>query len=48
MPHSCFFFGEYVSKVAHTAEEACSPIESGYEYVTEFAGQEIKIFHKRK
>jgi hypothetical protein len=39
---------EYVSKVAHTVEEACSLVESGYEYVTEFADQGIKIFRRRK
>ncbi len=39
---------EFVSKVAKTVEEACSLIELGYEYVTEFEDQGIKIFKKRK
>lgn len=39
---------EFVSKVAKTVEEACSLIELGYEYVTEFTDQGIKIFRKRK
>ena len=39
---------EFVSKAAKTVEEACALVESGYEYVTEFREEEIKIFRKRK
>jgi integrase len=39
---------EYVSKVAKTVEEARALIEAGYEYVTEFQNEGIKIFRKRK
>ncbi len=39
---------EFASKVAKTVEEACALVESGYEYVTEFPEEGIKIFRKRK
>ena len=39
---------EFVSKVAKTVEEACVLVEAGYEYVTEFVDEGIKIFRKRK
>ncbi len=37
---------EYISKVAKTAQEICSLIEAGFEFVTDF--QDSKIFKKRK
>jgi hypothetical protein len=39
---------EFVSKVAKTVKEACTLIEAGYEFVTEFNDEGIKIFRKRK
>ncbi|UCH37128.1 MAG: hypothetical protein JSV76_05410 [Candidatus Bathyarchaeota archaeon] len=39
---------EFISKAVKTVEEACSLIDSGYEYVTEFPDEGIKIFRKRK
>jgi len=39
---------EFISKVAKTVEEACALVELGYEYVTEFKQEGIKIFRKRK
>ena len=39
---------EFITKVAKTVEEACKLIEAGYEYVTEFQDQGVKIFRKRK
>lgn len=39
---------EFISKVAKTPDEACALVESGYEYVTEFREQGIKIFRRRK
>jgi len=39
---------EFISKVAKTVEEACALVEAGYEYVTEFRNEEIKVFRKRK
>ncbi|MCW3986452.1 MAG: tyrosine-type recombinase/integrase [Candidatus Bathyarchaeota archaeon] len=39
---------EFISKVAKTVEEACALIELGYDYITEFRKQGIKIFKKRK
>jgi integrase len=39
---------EYISKVAKTVEEACALVNLGYEYVTEFREERIKIFRKRK
>lgn len=39
---------DFTSKVAKTMEEACALIELGYEYVTEFRDQGVKIFRKRK
>lgn len=39
---------EFTSKVAKTVEEACVLIDAGYEYVTEFREEGIKIFKKRK
>lgn len=39
---------EFFSKVAVSVEEACALVESGYEYVTEFKDEGIKIFRKRK
>ena len=39
---------EYIVKVAKTVKEACALIESGYEYVTEFQEEGVKIFRKRK
>jgi integrase len=39
---------DFISKAAKTVEEACALIELGYEYVTEFQDQGIKIFRKRK
>lgn len=39
---------EFVSKVAKTVEETCTLIAAGYEYVTEFKEEGIKIFRKRK
>ncbi|MEM2894118.1 MAG: site-specific integrase [Candidatus Bathyarchaeia archaeon] len=39
---------EYISKVARTVEEACALIEAGYEYVTEFREEGVKIFRKRR
>jgi integrase/predicted RNA-binding Zn-ribbon protein involved in translation (DUF1610 family) len=37
---------EYISKVAKTAQEICSLVEAGFEFVTDF--QDVKIFKKRK
>jgi len=37
---------DYVSRVAHTIEEACQLIEAGFEYVCEM--DNIKIFRRRK
>ena len=39
---------DFISKVAKTVEEACALVEAGYEYVTEFVEEGIKIFRKRK
>ena len=39
---------EFITKVAKTVEQACKLIEAGYEYVTEFQDQGVKIFRKRK
>jgi len=39
---------EFITKVAKTVEQACKLIEAGYEYVTEFQEQGVKIFRKRK
>jgi len=39
---------EFISKVAKTVEEARVLVESGYEYITEFRKEGIKIFRKRK
>ena len=39
---------EFISKVAKTIEEACALVEAGYEYVTEFQEEGVKIFRKRK
>ena len=39
---------DFISKVAKTVEEACALVEAGYEYVTEFVEEVIKIFRKRK
>ncbi len=39
---------EFITKVAKTVEEACKLVEAGYEYVTEFQDQGVKIFRKRK
>ena len=39
---------EFISKVAKTVEDACKLIDTGYEYVTEFQDQGVKIFRKRK
>jgi hypothetical protein len=39
---------EFISKVAKTVGEACALVEAGYEYVTEFKEEGIKIFRKRK
>jgi integrase len=41
-----FKSNEYTSRVAHTEEEACQLIDSGFEYVCDFNGN--KIFRKRK
>jgi integrase len=37
---------EYISKVAKTAQEICSLVEAGFDFVTDF--QDVKIFKKRK
>lgn len=37
---------EWMSKVAHTVEEACNLVEAGFEYVCERDG--VQIFRKRK
>jgi integrase len=37
---------DYVARIAHTEQEICQLIESGFEYVCDF--QENKIFKKRK
>jgi len=37
---------EFTSKVAHSVEEACQLVETGFEYVCDFDG--VKIFRKRK
>jgi hypothetical protein len=39
---------EFISKVVKTVENACTLIEDGYEYVTEFPEEGVKIFRKRK
>ena len=39
---------EFISKVAKTVQDACALIDAGYEYVTEFQDQGVKIFRKRK
>lgn len=39
---------EFVSKVAKTVKDACALVEAGYEYVTEFKEEGVKIFRKRK
>ena len=39
---------DFITKVGKTVEEACKLIEAGYEYVTEFQDQGVKIFRKRK
>ena len=39
---------DFITKVAKTVEEACKLIEAGYDYVTEFQDQGVKIFRKRK
>ena len=38
----------FITRVAHTAEEACSLIEVGFEYVTGEYNDGGKIFRKRK
>jgi len=37
---------DYIARIAHSEEEVCQLIESGFEYVCDF--QENKIFKKRK
>jgi len=37
---------DYISKVAHTVEEACNLVEAGFEYVCDVSA--AKIFRKRK
>jgi len=37
---------EYTAKVAHSEEEACQLIETGFEYVCDYNGN--RIFRKRK
>jgi len=39
---------EFIEKIARTVEEACALVEAGYEYVTEFKEEGIKIFRKPK
>ena len=39
---------EFVSKVAKTVKDVCALVEAGYEYVTEFKEEGVKIFRKRK
>jgi len=39
---------DFITGVAKTVEEACKLIETGYEYVTEFPEEGVKIFRKRK
>lgn len=39
---------EFISKVAKLVEETCALVEAGYEYVTEFRDDGIKIFRKPK
>ncbi len=39
---------EFVSKVAKTVKDACALVEAGYENVTEFKEEGVKIFRKRK
>ena len=39
---------EFLTKVAKTVDDACKLIEAGYDYVTEFQDQGVKIFRKRK
>ncbi len=39
---------EFTSKVATTVEEARALVESGFEYITEFREEGVKIFRKRK
>lgn len=39
---------EFISKVAKSVKEICALIDAGYEYVTEFKEEGIKIFRKRK
>ena len=37
---------EYVARIAHSEQEACQLIESGFEFVCDFSGN--KLFKKRK
>ena len=37
---------DYVARIAHSEQEVCQLIESGFEYVCDFQGN--KIFKKRK
>jgi hypothetical protein len=38
--------GSFTSKVAHSLEEACALVESGFDFVCDMNG--LKIFRKRK
>jgi len=37
---------DYIARIAHSEKETCDLIESGFEFVCDFAGN--KIFRKRK
>jgi hypothetical protein len=37
---------DYIARIAHSEQEVCQLIESGFEYVCDFQGN--KIFRKRK
>jgi hypothetical protein len=37
---------DYIARIAHSEQEVCQLIESGFEYICDFQGN--KIFRKRK
>ena len=43
-----YYNDQFITRIAHKAEEACKLIEAGFEYVTGEYGDGGKIFRKRK
>jgi hypothetical protein len=43
-----YYNDQFITRIAHNAEEVCKLIEVGFEYVTGEYGDGGKIFRKRK